>query len=94
MKRAMPKWTIPTLLVWCTIPFGCSTPEHEIKRTSFLLDVHVEPRLDMPELCTFDETTNTCTIFLQSYPGCLLHEIRHCIEGQWHPRRDSWADCY
>lgn len=26
-----------------------------------------------------------CVINLREYPRCLLHEIRHCIEGHWHP---------
>jgi hypothetical protein len=37
--------------------------------------------------------TNTCIIILKSYPTCLLHEIRHCFEGQWHPGRDTVEDC-
>ena len=36
---------------------------------------------------------NTCVITLREYPVCLLHEIRHCLEGQWHPGRTSNEAC-
>lgn len=26
----------------------------------------------------------TCIIVLKQYPTCLLHELRHCLEGPWH----------
>ena len=28
----------------------------------------------------------TCYVMLkeEDYPGCLLHEMRHCLEGAWH----------
>ena len=27
------------------------------------------------------------------YPRCLQHEVRHCIEGNWHKGRVSTEDC-
>jgi len=38
-------------------------------------------------------TMNTCVITLRQYPECLLHEIRHCFEGQWHDARPNSEDC-
>lgn len=35
-----------------------------------------------------------CEIILKRYPVCLLHELRHCIEGDWHPRDEpNTEDC-
>lgn len=42
---------------------------------------------------TYLPPINACVITLREYPQCLLHEIRHCIEGQWHPGRTSDEDC-
>ncbi len=35
-----------------------------------------------------------CEIVLKRYPKCLKHEVRHCLEGQWHGNDDSSVDCY
>lgn len=42
---------------------------------------------------TYLPAINTCIVTLRQYPECLLHEIRHCFEGQWHPGRTSDEDC-
>ena len=42
---------------------------------------------------TYLAAWNLCVITLREYPQCLLHEIRHCFEGQWHPDRDTTEDC-
>jgi len=35
-----------------------------------------------------------CIVNLREYPRCLLHEIRHCIEGDWHdPDVPNDEDC-
>jgi len=35
-----------------------------------------------------------CVINLRKYPRCLLHEVRHCIEGDWHdPDVPNDEDC-
>lgn len=34
-----------------------------------------------------------CTVILRKYPHCLLHEVRHCMEGNWHEGRESTEDC-
>ena len=35
-----------------------------------------------------------CHIVLRKYPVCLLHELRHCLEGDWHPRdAPNTEDC-
>lgn len=38
---------------------------------------------------------DTCYITLRSYPICLAHEVRHCFEGDWHPKGfGNSDDCY
>lgn len=34
-----------------------------------------------------------CHIRLKKYPKCLLHEIRHCFEGDYHKGESSDEDC-
>jgi hypothetical protein len=34
-----------------------------------------------------------CIVTLKRYPVCLLHEIRHCIEGDWHGAFPNGDDC-
>lgn len=34
-----------------------------------------------------------CQVILREYPVCLLHEIRHCFEGNWHEGRESEENC-
>ena len=34
-----------------------------------------------------------CVVALKDYPRCLLHEIRHCIEGKWHGDEPNGDDC-
>ena len=33
-----------------------------------------------------------CVIRLKKYPRCLLHEIRHCIEGDFHKHDETNKD--
>lgn len=35
-----------------------------------------------------------CKIVLRKYPQCLQHEIRHCLEGDWHKGQShNTQDC-
>lgn len=36
---------------------------------------------------------NTCIIYLRNYPQCLAHEVRHCLEGNWHEGKESDSYC-
>lgn len=63
----------------------------------FPVTLTVNPRLDKwGESRTHyrDGKVQLCEIILKRYPVCLLHEIRHCIEGDWHPRDEpNTEDC-
>ena len=32
-------------------------------------------------------------VLRERYPFCLLHELRHAFEGDWHPGRETLDDC-
>lgn len=44
-------------------------------------------------ISVYNHKSNTCIVMLREYPICLLHELRHCFEGEWHPDRPSDEDC-
>jgi hypothetical protein len=77
---------------------GCASfdvpPAPQIGRSVFSLYVQEG---DLPKgvngTATFYETLNVCVVVLREYPMCLLHEIRHCIEGAWHDARPNSEDC-
>lgn len=35
-----------------------------------------------------------CHIKLTKYPRCLQHEIRHCLEGNWHDGKETRMGCF
>ena len=74
---------------------GCASPHYEPVRTAFRVYVYEDKDMMYPQLgrASFYTEMDTCIIALRRYPECLLHEIRHCIEGDWHPRRNSDEDC-
>lgn len=84
--------------------FGCqsiSQPKYDFKQTSFQLEivpnstefVTPDPKGLIDGEAHINFNTNTCKIILRKYPQCLLHEIRHCIEGNWHEGKASHDDC-
>lgn len=46
-----------------------------------------------PQLARTTVGDGFCLIELTKYPKCLLHEIRHCFEGDWHKGRETTQDC-
>jgi len=43
---------------------------------------------------TQEWTVGRCVIKLREYPVCLQHEVRHCIEGNWHKGIETTDDCF
>jgi hypothetical protein len=70
---------------------GCATPTYNIERDSFHFSLIIDPDLPTNGLAKWND--NICVIWLRKYPECLLHEIRHCIEGYWHDTRPNLEDC-
>jgi hypothetical protein len=79
--------------------FSASKPP-EIVYPDFQFHIRVEPdQLPSPTVngtATLVEMNGKriCVVNLREYPRCLLHEIRHCIEGDWHdPQIPNSEDC-
>lgn len=72
---------------------GCATTDNpKIDRKTFSVVVEEDP--NMTTLGRQWYVSDVCFIKLKKYPICLQHEIRHCIEGNWHKGRETDEDCY
>lgn len=82
-------------LVLAMLLTGCASPHLPMQRQAFRVYVYEDRDMTYPQLgrASFYTEMDTCIIALRRYPECLLHEIRHCIEGDWHPGRNSDEDC-
>ena len=76
---------------------GCSSFDYTkpaIKNKAFTVSVEEgELPANVMGTATYYPSFNACIIILREYPKCLLHEIRHCLEGNWHEGRNSDEDC-
>jgi len=71
---------------------GCVAIDNpKIGRKTF--SVVVEEDSTMTTLGRQWYVSDICFIKLKEYPICLQHEIRHCIEGNWHKGRETDEDC-
>lgn len=61
---------------------------------NFNANIIIEEDPDLKTLGTHQEVGGVHFIKLKEYPICLLHEIRHATEGDWHKGRESDEDCY
>ena len=79
---------------------ACKPSQYNIQNNSFKVIIKESPHY-LDTITTRDRTVygmsiydgDTCVIILREYPKCLLHEIRHCVEGNWHSGRDTLEDC-
>ena len=83
---------IRALLLACLLLTGCdSEPPPQLKYPGFVMTIHVDPALNTLGLAEL--SPGICKITLREYPTCLLHEVRHCTEGDWHAGRETTEDC-
>ena len=87
---------VALLLVGC----GDESPK-EMKHTDFHLVVQQEDvvmvegvKVGASSLSSADGTTCWVTLTRGEYPRCLQHEVRHCIEGNFHEGYSSYEDCF
>jgi len=72
---------------------GCEAePSGVITQDKLRVQLRVVPGLETRGLAVWQE--GECQILLREYPQCLLHEVRHCIEGDWHKGRETDEDCF
>lgn len=78
---------------------ACSTQEpHNVVQKDVKVALIINPNLPplpdgKPQLARTTVGSGFCTIELTQYPKCLLHEIRHCFEGNWHKGRETTQNC-
>lgn len=74
---------------------GCDAfdpPAPVLERTASVITVEIDPGLKTLGYARWSGAL--CTITLRKYPVCLQHEVRHCLEGDWHVGRDTTDDCF
>jgi hypothetical protein len=64
----------------------------DVKHSSTRIHISQDPSIKTAGIAYITDTE--CAIVLKQYPVCLLHEVRHCLEGQWHGDKPSSEDCY
>lgn len=79
---------------------GCSTVFDPPQRPQILYPrmtvvVSESKNLKYEELgtATIYPKLKLCIVQLRRYPRCLQHEMRHCIEGNWHGDAPNDEDC-
>lgn len=79
---------------------GCASQPNNlgIVHPSFMLHIRQAPEQLEPNqngTATLMQLNGqrVCVVNLREYPRCLLHEVRHCIEGAWHDERPNSEDC-
>lgn len=75
---------------------GCSfNPPKPVMQRNVTTITVVESK-DMPprKLGGAIYSGDNCIIVLREYPYCLQHEVRHCLEGEWHGNAPNDDDCF
>ncbi len=84
---------VKRVAVFALLLSGCSFhPQYELERTAMWVSVKEDPTIETDGLAKWKGFR--CDIVLKRYPVCLKHELRHCLEGNWHGARPSGKDCY
>ena len=82
-------------LLLCVLLTACTffdAPRPVLERTASIINVKIDPAL--PTLGHAQWVGQLCTITLREYPVCLQHEVRHCLEGEWHRATPNNDDCW
>ena len=94
----MKQVVLAVLLSGCASNFSASKPP-VIVYPQFHFTIYERPEQLAPNVngtATLVDFVGSrmCVVNLRKYPRCLLHEIRHCIEGHWHdPDVPNSEDC-
>ncbi len=83
------------LIIALLIVSGCNESKPpKPKFEKFISNVVIEEDKNLETLGRQQTVGGVCFIKLKQYPLCLQHEVRHCIEGNWHEGYKSDADCF
>lgn len=84
-----------TLLLLLAFLAGCEKKPKETKPfKTYTSNIVIEQDEDLPTLGRQQTIGGVCFIKLKHYPICLQHEVRHCIEGNFHKGKYSDEDCF
>lgn len=78
---------------------GCGQSAPLIERTEALVHLKLVDQINYkPGYEAFGLTrcaNGVCVVGLRRdrYPACVTHELRHVMEGDWHPGRETTEDC-
>ena len=88
------------LAALCLPLLGCETTEYEPTKDSVFFQVKIVEEIEYKDsyhaLALTKCSNNVCVIEIRryQYPNCLVHEIRHVFEGDWHKGRETTEDCF
>ena len=100
LQRGWVVFVVPLLAFALLLP-GCASQftAPEPIRDDVLIHVHLVDHIDyQPGAEAFGLArcaNGVCVlqVLRERYPFCLLHELRHAFEGNWHPGRETLDDC-
>lgn len=81
-------------LIMLMLIVGCSTEPTFKDVTNPIVNIVISENPLMQQEGLAYINGGECKIVLKRYPKCLKHELRHCLEGDWHGKKDSIVDCY
>jgi len=79
------------MMAFSAVGCGKAPSIDDVKHASTRIHVSQDSSIKTAGIAYITDTE--CAIVLKQYPVCLLHEVRHCLEGQWHGGNSS-EDCY
>jgi len=85
------------MLLLCLVLAACATAQYTVKDRDFWFHLELVERLPalyQHGLAQWDGQQCWVTLIKSEYPRCLQHEVRHCIEGQWHTEEWNNDDCF
>lgn len=88
-----------TLAFLAVLLAGCGQIPTAIERTEALVHIKLVEHIDYkPGYTALGMTrcaNGVCVVEVlrDQYPSCLLHELRHVFEGDWHEGRETTWDC-
>ena len=76
--------------------YGCSfnTPKAVMQRSVTTITVIESDNMPRRVQGRAMQAGDKRLIILSEYPYCLQHEVRHCLEGQWHGDQPNDEDCF
>ena len=87
------------LLVLCLLLSACTTTHLPVNQEPMRIRVQLVPSIlhdgkQVSGLAIQGDGWCDVKLLEEEYPRCLQHEIRHCLEGNFHEGYRSYEDCF